>query len=283
MASPAHTSPPATAPARQPSSPTATTASTPSSPGPPGTPASPRASAESARPRVLLDFNGDVMLRSSPGTCQSGDATLERSEDGRTWNAAELPAHAVLAVTASSTEVSLIGTDTACVPEKWVSDDRGGTWRQVDAGGDWYLAPDEPRQVHVPGRKVQSPCRRTIDLAPTSRSDAGLLCASGSVYVTSNGGESWSRGDGVEGAVELTFVNPSTGWALVPGGSCGTGTRVVATVNGAASWEKRGCVDVGRPEPMGLAFRTLQTGLLVAGDATYGTSDGGRNWKRLSS
>lgn len=213
VASPATSSPgttttgqSSTVPAPSPSGPSegATASSPPTAGG--GTPSassSPRGSTEPAPARVLLDFNDDVFLRALPGSCESDEATLERSEDGRLWDKAELPTHAVLALTATSTEVSLIGTDTTCMPEKWVSDDRGVTWRQVAAGGDWYLLPDEPRRVHVPGRSAQSPCRRIIDLAPTSRANASLLCGSGSVYVTSTGGDSWSRGDGVEGAVEL--------------------------------------------------------------------------------
>ena len=255
------------------------------SPPPGGSPqaeAGPPAAADGA-PQVLVAYAGELALRAVPGSCERGDGRLERSADGgRTWAPVPPPTPALLRVgIAEEGSLAVLGVGDGCSPRSARSDDQGASWVPADDAA-WYVLRDDARRLLAPAGPAASPCRTTSRIDPVAPDAAVLLCSSGSVYRSEDGGRTYSRRQGAERAVALDFLDPETGWIAVPGGRCGSGTEVLATEDGSLTWQPRGCVDVAADDPAGVAFADEANGLLVAGTETHATTDGGRTWQQRS-
>ena len=122
----------------------------------------------------------------------------------------------------------------------------------------WSLSPAGQRRVHTPSGEGPAPCR-ALQLDPITPEPAALLCASGALFVSEDGGETWGRRSLVERAVAIDLVDASRGYLLARTSRCGTGLLVFATTDGGMNYTGRGCVDVPADAPvLGARLRQLQ-------------------------
>jgi photosystem II stability/assembly factor-like uncharacterized protein len=163
----------------------------------------------------------------------------------------------------------------------WHSGDGGTTWQKVSP-----VADQEPL-VHSLGATT------AWVLRPGADGQQGELAR------TTDGGQTWDRWPVPFAGAHLTFVDPDTGWALVPQGVA-AGSMAVAlwsTADGGRTWAPRtgtppaGSADAGTGHlPLGglkdgIAFRSANVGWVSGGDYApghvwlYVTHDGGQTWQ----
>jgi photosystem II stability/assembly factor-like uncharacterized protein len=236
--------------------------------------------------RVLLDAAGTDALRvRGPGTC-GGDAALEKTTDGgRTWTDLTVPAAGVLRVALTdSASGFLVGTDTACTPAMYRTEDGGQTWTRADGpAGVWHRAvQSDVRHLHSPSRRVAVPCREPsglADLASLGVRAAAVLCTDGSVYRTSDSGVRWAEQGTVTDATAIAFPTASVAYAAAPATDTCGGVEIRTSTDGGAQWEVTACLTDASPTGgTALSFSDARNGMVLAGDATYRTNDGGVTW-----
>ena len=237
-------------------------------------------------PLLLADV--DVAYRATIGSCLGG-ATLERTSDGgRRWTSVTVPAAGVYALAGNGgAPLQLIGVDGDCTLQQWVSADGGRTWSApTPASGVFSRLPGTTRRIATPTGEQASPCpdRSVAPLAiePISETSAAVLCDGGGVYLTDNGGATWSAASAVAGAEALAFEGPELGWVLVRSADVCPGYRLFRTIDGGGEWVSGGCVGTAelpdeRSRPS-LSFLDTEIGMADLGGETFVTSDAGLQW-----
>lgn len=248
--------------------------------------------AELAEPPLDLAA-GQVALRAAPGACGAERARLERSVNGgRTWQALTTPAWAILRIRVVGRQSAwLVGADRACRLRFYRTRDGGRRWTvSAQTNGAWHRLPDrQARRLHAPTGLVASPCPadgRIVEVVGVTLWTGAVLCGDGSVYRTGDGGRSWPARSRLSGARALAFASPETGYAAVEADTSCSGIQVQRSTDGGARWAPVGCLrdipgDGTRRAAVSLDFADSATGLLVAGPATFRTSDKGRTWSRV--
>ena len=249
-----------------------------------------------ADPRSLAAFEPPLVMagrtyayRASTGSC-SGGATLDRSSStGARWHGMHGPAPAVLALSGQGRTLRLVGTDESCDVQEWTTHDEGRTWSAPASPHDVFVRiPDNPAALLTPTGVGPNPCPQTgegpVSVSGASASSAAVLCATGDVVVTFDGGHQWVTRSPVVGGVAMTFNSANVGWALRTGSGQCPAYQVMRTEDRALTWQTAGCVagesheaSVGRAS---LSFNDRNHGMAVVGAATYLTSDSGQSWKR---
>jgi hypothetical protein len=242
----------------------------------------------SAQPPMLL-VSPALAYRAKTGSCLGG-AALERSTSGgKRWTPLVSPAAAVLALSSSGGDaVTLVGADNSCQVRVWTSSDQGATWSAPSApSGVFVQVPDDASTLLTPTGSVRSPCpgpdRSPISVAGISPTEAALLCRTGDVLVTQNGGRSWTTQSPVVGGATMAFGSPSLGWALrLNSGQCPS-YQLMRTQDAARTWQTGGCLGVDPVKdtagPGSIAFADSDVGIADLAGAIYATDDSGLTWQ----
>jgi photosystem II stability/assembly factor-like uncharacterized protein len=112
----------------------------------------------------------------------------------------------------------------------------------------------------------------------------GLLVAGNSLFVTSDGGQTWTvRTVPGSSVFALDFIDPNQGWAVTNDNQ--TDYPLRHTSDGGKTWT---VVNAHLPPPSSngaagysLVFVDKQNGFWATGSGLYKTTDGGRTWKAL--
>lgn len=237
-------------------------------------------------PLLLADV--DVAYRGTSGSCLGG-ATLERTSDGgRRWVSVTVPAAGIYALTGTGgAPLQLIGVDSDCTLQQWVSADGGRTWSApTPSSGVFSRLPGTTRQIATPTGVTRSPCpdRAVAPLAvePISETAAAVLCDGGGVFLTADGGVGWAAVSAVTGAEALAFEGPELGWVLVRAADVCPGYRLFRTIDGGGEWVSGGCVGTAElPDQRSLpslSFLDTDVGMADLGGETFVTADAGLQW-----
>jgi hypothetical protein len=238
----------------------------------------------------LVMVSRSIAYRASVGSC-TGGATVDRSTTaGAQWTEVMTPAVAVLDLMSSrGDDVRLLGADATCDVSVWTSTDSGETWSAPEsAAGVFVRVPGDPSVLLTPTGVVPNPCpvaeEAPVSVEGVSPTFASVLCTSGDVLLSTDGGNGWVTRSPVVGGVAMTFESPDVGWALrVNSGQCAA-YQVMKTQDRALTWQTGGCVgrrasDVSS-SGAAVSFSDRNRGMAVAGGATYLTSDSGLTWER---
>ncbi len=237
----------------------------------------------------LLMVDAKLAYRGGTGTCLGG-ASLERTTNGgNAWRPLEVPAEAILDLrTTGVGSVEVIGADDRCRVRMWTSADRGTTWSApTPVAGIFVRLPDTTRDIATPTGTVKSPCPDR-DIAPlavdeVSSTEGVVLCGSGEVLTTADGGLTWQAQTPVVGAQAISFEGPLLGWVLVRDGGRCPGLETQVTQDGGTAWEFGGCVGSTRIEDdrvlPSLSFATPTDGWADLAGESYLSSDAGLTWQ----
>lgn len=240
-------------------------------------------------------LNALIGIRGRAGDCAAGDVgDLELTTDGgASWVKLDSPVDEVLRVKLTDANIAwVVGAGGDCVPLFYRTSDRGGSWQGPNGTlGAWHRFPgDGFRSVHGPSKiqeQVDNPCSRRaplVELDGVNDFDGAVLCADGSVHLSSDAGLTWAQaGPPVEGAIALSFVSGTTGFLAVAGDDDCAGLAVLRTDDAGDTWDLAGCASGADARGLvGLAFGTDQGGMLVVDRTTYGTTNGGQTWTRTA-
>ncbi len=172
----------------------------------------------------------------------------------------------------------------------WASGQQGQVLRTTNGGVSWH---------DVTPLALGQGAGATLDaLAVLDANDARVARVRGggmSVYGTSDGGAHWTALATVTaphlstGQVELSFVNPQTGWLLETSAPAlgQMRTALFATRDGGRRWSELGASSLpqGGMYATGLAFAGTSRGWLTGtyhggGTPLYTSTDGGGSWRR---
>jgi hypothetical protein len=253
------------------------TNSTPTS-TPTSTPAR-SATPHAAAGRMLVSGAGDVVLRATGGSCKTGQPpVMELSSDsGATFapTAEGLGVAQVLRVAVdSASNVWFVGADDQCATSIWRLDPAGSDWYQsAGTAGAWHVLPTPGvHRVHAPTGRVAVNCAVT-GLAPVDTQTARVLCASGVVRGTSDGGVTWTNLGRLRSAQLIAYDSATSGAAIGSAPTCGM--RVLITDDGGATWTPATCLQGA--DAQALAFHAGHL-IAIVDDSILISSDGGHTW-----
>ena len=229
-------------------------------------------------PQSLSIADDDSIFRIHGGSCdgKDGSAITVSTDSGATFDDVGLPedVRAVFMLTAKDADtLDLVAAPQSCEPQRFVSTDGGEAWEAAEGADVWFL--DQRRNVTAPVGKVNPGCTNTQTLAAVDADSARVLCASGAVLASNNGGESWANIGTLDGVKAAAYITKRRAFALAPDGGCATGSY--ETDDAGRTWTAAGCLDAGPGRALA-ANRNLVAA--IAGDAVYVSEDGGRTWTK---
>jgi len=185
----------------------------------------------------------------------------------------ELAIRSVLAVDGTDADnLTLLGADADCKKKGYESDDGGESWRRADVEFDWYIAPDD-KTVTSPDR-TSSPGCAPISLDPIDESNAKVVCKSGSLVGTSDGGTTWAEVGKLSDMRSASFVGLRTGVAIAGTKDCKS--QAFISEDSGASWSSVACIDE-KAEAQSLAGGAKQL-FATDGSRTWISEDLGDKW-----
>ncbi len=265
--------------------PTPSASSTSPTPGSASPSASPSASAVRAEPlaRVVAATGTDVAWVAQAGSCSAPGVVWVTTDGGDSWSRKKAPARVLRVRPDSGSAAFVTGGDSKCSLRLWSTRDGGASWGDPQSADKaWSREPDDDRSVHRPSGSTTRPCAaqaRVVDLAAIDPQTALVLCDTGRVRSTSDGGKGWADAFEVTGALAL---------GLAPDGSAGVVVRtdrgcagVVATAvrNGSPA----GSGECVRSTPRGGEVAVASSGSrwwLVAGDEVFTADKAEGPWAR---
>ncbi len=189
---------------------------------------------------------------------QFREVALPVDDDG------ELAIRSVLAVGASSSErLTLLGTNSDCDKRGYSSADGGESWRRADVSFDWYIAPDG-KSITSPDR-TSSPGCVPISLTFTNEETAKVVCKSGSLTGTTDGGETWAELGEVPDMRAASFIGQNKGVAIAATKECKS--QAFRTEDAGESWTSVACID-----------EKAEARALTGGAKQMFATDGSRVW-----
>jgi len=185
----------------------------------------------------------------------------------------ELAIRSVLAVDGTDADnLTLLGTDAECKKKGYESSDGGQSWKRADVEFDWYIAPDD-KSVTSPDR-TSSPGCEPISLDPIDELNAKVVCKSGSLVGTINGGTSWAEVGKLSGMRASSFVGLRTGVAIAGTKDCKS--QLFRSEDAGASWSSVECIDE-KAEAQSLTGGAKQL-FATDGNRTWISEDLGEKW-----
>ena len=178
----------------------------------------------------------------------------------------ELAIRSVLAVATTSDspdDLELLGANLDCKKRGYASDDGGESWRRADVEFDWYIAPNG-KSVTSPNR-TSSPDCVPISLDFTDELNAKVVCKSGSLVATDDGGATWAAVGELSGMRSASFVGLRTGVAIAARKDCQS--QAFRSIDAGATWDRVDCID-----------KKVEAQALVGGAVKMFATDGRRTW-----
>lgn len=241
---------------------------------------------------ALVMVSDTVAYRARIGSCLGG-ATVERSTDGGVrWRQMNSPAPAVLSLSSTGGDaVDAVGADDRCKVRVWSSTDRGESWSDAARASDLFTwVPGDPSRLATPSGEVKNPCPQRSE-APLSvetitATEAAVLCVTGDVFTTDDGGAKWTAQVPVIGGQAMAFDSADYGWVLQrDSGNC-PAYLLKNTQDGGQSWQTGGCLGVeviaDERQLPSLAFADTALGMADLDGDVYITSDSGLTWQKAS-
>jgi photosystem II stability/assembly factor-like uncharacterized protein len=238
----------------------------------------------------LLFVTPTLAYRARTGTCLGG-AELERSTDGGlNWKQVTSPAPVILSLSSSGPdELTVVGGGHQCAPRMWTSSDRGTSWSPpAPASAEFSRNPNDATQLLTPTGVVDNPCRQRsvapVSIDGISPVDAAVLCASGDVEITQDGGATWVKQAPVVGGQAMAFQSPELGWVLQANSGTCPAYQLMQTQDAGLTWQTGGCVGTSpiadHREYPGLSFADSNNGLADLAGEVYVTKDSGLTWNQ---
>ena len=231
--------------------------------------------------RTLVAGADNVVLRATGGSCKTGaPPALELSTDsGATFapTAEGLGIAQVLRVAVdSASNVWFVGADDQCTASIWRLDPTGTSWLQSPGtGGAWHLLPATGKHmIHAPTGLVPVGCAIAV-LSAIDGQTARVLCASGVVMGTADGGSTWARLGRLQHAQLIAYNDSTSGVALGSTPSCDV--QALVTSDGGATWTPTACLRGA--EAQALAYHT-DTLIALVDDTVRISGDGGQTWSK---
>ncbi|RNE62595.1 beta propeller repeat protein [Cryobacterium tepidiphilum] len=238
--------------------------------------------------RLLAALDGSIAWRATTGACPDASASPELTADGGySWKTTD--ATGFTDVTAlqrilvtGETRAAMVGLSAeGCEPqfvETYVSGDNYVSYPD-ELESTWFTTPSTPSTVHSPAGDLSTPCTTVVALAPRDADVAGVLCADGRVFQTTDAAATWSDATPVAGAVDLAATDSGYVVAIVGDPACkGVALRMLP-----AGDAQDGCYALDAdPEtlPGNVAVSAADGTLwLWAGDAIARSGDGGVTWE----
>jgi len=209
------------------------------------------------------------------GWAVGGDgALLATTDGGRTWHKQPRPTQdALLDVYFSSAEVGWLVCERSIYLLRTKDEPRAYLLKTVDGGATWT-------RVEVTGQEVDV---RLVRILFADDERGWVFGEEGALYVTRDGGASWSRQRVPTRHLLLggVFLNQLQGWLV------GAGATVLQTTNSGETWRAGGpVVTTGGPAARlnGVSFVDGRRGWAVgSGGLVLATTDGGRSWRAQTS
>jgi hypothetical protein len=159
--------------------------------------------------RLLVATSATKAWRATVGDCKK-HGLVERSADGgKSWRRAVKPilGPIVQLGVESNGNLYTVGGAGADCSIRYVSYSTDGAIAAQTGTprGIWSRDPKDSDQIQGPGSARATPCKRQhiVGLAPSSTSEALIICTDGSVMVTSDSGKSWRAADELVGAMAV--------------------------------------------------------------------------------
>ncbi len=236
--------------------------------------------------RVLAAADSSTAYRALSGPCPDMNVVVESTTDGGdTWSPSRVGGNA------SSAQRLLAGEDGYAVVFAADADncdsvvaassgDYGGQWNGASETLDasWYADGGDPRIIHSPGgAQVEAPCD-VARFAPADSDHVGLVCQSGALYSTADGGQNWSEAAKISGIDALTATGDGFVAAAVGDNNC-QGVELFE-LNLALETTNSFCEENFRAAPGEVALASGGQGVLWlwAGAELQVSLDNGRSW-----
>jgi photosystem II stability/assembly factor-like uncharacterized protein len=229
--------------------------------------------------RALVAGADAIVLRASGGSCKSGEPPLlELSTDSGTTfapTAQDLGVAQVLRVlVVSAGDLRFVGTDAECTPSIWRSNDGGSGWSQsLGTRGAWHLLPAAGvSNVHAPTGRVPVGCS-VASLSPVDAATARVLCLSGAVLGTADGGITWVTLGHLHKAQLIAYDSAANGIAFGPTPSCDV--QAFVTADGGMTWTRTACLQGTHAQALGYQNGTV---IALVDESVLISGDGGQTW-----
>ena len=233
---------------------------------------------------VSLGAEGQAMLAST-GACDGTAAASYWSEDsGRIWLAQNTPAPVLGAIDITGkSAATVVGTNQECAEaQSYTTTSSVQDWTSgADVAAQWYVLPTSPAQIGGAAGQGASPCERTIALAPLSPSEAVVLCSTGAVISSTNGGATWRAKGVLLEARALAAVSPTTLVALQSRADC-VGTGIAVSTNAGATWGPAACLaGFDASGPVGIDAQGNRVLAVAANGQSFLSEDAGATFTSL--
>lgn len=244
-------------------------------------------------PRQLAVVDATTAWRVTLATCgETGGPIVKRTVDGgATWQDIAVGSGAATRLLSqSAASALLVGTATTgdCAPAAWQTTDSGSTWTEFPDGlaNTWYLDPATRSSLVGPAATAPVPCgdEGAIDLGVSSSNTAVVLCRSGALALSSDGGAQWASTD-VTAAEPYAIVGTGDEVLVAHGdAACTDGvaiSRYGVTGGEGASLEAAGqvCAPVLPGDLGALAIGAAEDEIWVWGATLARSSDRGATWQ----
>ena len=238
----------------------------------------------------LLMVSPSLAYRARTGTCLGGGVVERSTNGGVRWTVVTSPAPAILSLSAvADAQVDAVGADDKCRVGVWSSTDGGKAWTGPTTASDLFTrVPGEPNRLASPSGEIRNPCpvrsEAPLALEGITSTDAAVLCGSGDVITTNDGGESWDTQTAVVGGRALAFEGPLLGWALQRDSGRCPAYQLMQTQDGGRTWQIGGCLFDAVPQDArllpSLSFADTENGMADLAGEVYTTDDSGLVWHK---